>query len=260
MTQESLEVPSLAGIVSRLERVERENRRLKQISAVVSLLATVVLIMGQARPDRTIEAQKFVLTDSHGNKRADLAMVFDRPTLTLRDANGLPLVAMAGGDYSFLTLNRARSKEQVTISANKDFYGLLLYDERIQRAGVAVWKGIPGLTLYDEKGTERAGLDLKQSGPMLRLVDANSKAGFNMWVAPLGAGPDFSMYDASGELRVNLVAPDSGPSLKLADHNGYSAIFGSTDLITPSTGRKEMTSAASLALFGKDNKVLWSAP
>jgi hypothetical protein len=81
-----------------------------------------------------------------------------------------------------------------------------------------------------------------------------------MWVAPLGAGLDFSMYDASGGLRVDLVGPEGGPSLKLEEENGFSAILGSTDLVTPTTGRKEMTSAASLTLFGKGKKVIWSAP
>jgi hypothetical protein len=254
------EKPELGEILARLERVERQYRRLKKIATVFSLLVTVTLVMGQARSDRTVEAERFVLKDSQGQKRADLVMLLDKPTLTLRDAKGLPLVALAGGDYSFLTLNRTGSKEQVTVSANKEFYGLILYDEKVQRAGLAVWNGIPGLTLYDEKGTERAGLDLKQSGPTLRLVDGESKAGFNMWVAPLGAGPDFSMYDATGQLRVDLVAPEGLPSLKLEDRNGYSAIFGSANLTTPSTGREERTSAASLTLFGKDKKVLWSAP
>ncbi len=206
--------PNLGDILGRLEKVEKENRRLKRIVAVGSLLAAVLLIMGQARPRRTIEAEKFVLKDANGSSRAQLGMDSNGPTLSLQDANGVPLVALSGGDYSFLTLFRTGSKEQVTMSANKEFYGMVLYDEKSHRAGLAVWKGIPGLTLYDEKGTERAG----------------------------------------------LVAPDGGPSLKLEDQNGYSAIFGSTDLITPSTGRKEMTSVASLTLFGRDKKVLWSAP
>jgi hypothetical protein len=68
------------------------------------------------------------------------------------------------------------------------------------------------------------------------------------------------MYDSTGKLRVALVAPLGGPSMKLEDEGGFSAVIGSTDLLTPRTGRKESTSAASLVLFGKDKKAIWSAP
>jgi hypothetical protein len=250
----------LGGILARLEAVEKENRNLKRAGLVAALLVGLLLIMGQARPPRTVEAEKFVLKDEGGNSRAELAMVSGSPALTLTDGQGLPLVALVGLDQPFLTLSRGGRKEQVTLSLNKEFYGLVLYDEKKQRAGFAVWKGIPSFSLYDEKGTERARIDVQQIGPRFRMVDAESKAGFNMRVAPLGAGPDFSMYDSKGNLRVDVVAPPGGPSMKLADENGFSTIIGSTDLLTLRTGRKESTSAASLVLFGKDGKVVWSAP
>jgi hypothetical protein len=59
---------------------------------------------------------------------------------------------------------------------------------------------------------------------------------------------------------LDLRATADGPSLTLADSQGYSAVIGSSKLITTRTGEQHRTSAASLALFGKDGKVLWSAP
>jgi hypothetical protein len=259
------EKTELGEILARLENVERQNRHLKRGGIVGALLLAMVFIMGQAKSSRIVEAEAFVLKDLSGNSRARWGMAGGNPALTLTDAKGQTQVLLQGGDRPVISVSRTGGKEQVTLTATEDMYGLAIYGEpkgisNGTQIGLGVWKGIPGLTLYDEKGIERVGLDLKQSGPTLRLVDGESKAGFNMWVAPLGGGPDFSMYDAKGELRVDLVAPDGGPSLKLEDQNGYSAILGSTDLLTPSTGRKEMTSAASLTLFGKDKKVLWSAP
>lgn len=254
----------LTGIASRLDRLERENRWLKQIGVSLALLAAAIVVMAQGHSSRTIEAEKFVLRDTNGNSRAVLDMVVGKPTLTLNDAKGVPTIVMDGGDDPLFSLSRNGGKEQVTMLAREELYGLAVYGETKgaingTRVGVGVWKGIPGLTLYDESGNERAAIQTEKSGPTLKLSDLDGKAGFNVWVAP-GAGPDLSMYDASGQLRVDLVAPRGGPSLMLEDENGYSAIFGSTDLITPSTGRKEMTSAASLTLFGKGKKVMWSAP
>lgn len=209
----------LNGIASRLERLERENRRLKQIGVSLALLATVMVVMGQGHSSRTIEAEKFVLRDANGNSRAVLGMVVGMPTLTLSDAKGVPMIVMEGGDDPLFSLSRNGGKEQVTMLAREELYGLAIYGEpkgpiNGTRVGVGVWKGVPGLTLYDESGKEVAAIQTERSGP----------------------------------------------SLKLEDERGYSAIFGTTDLIAPSTGRKEMTSAASLTLFGKDKKVLWSAP
>ncbi len=253
------------SLVARIERLEKQNRFFKGGGLAVLLSVAALVLMGQARPNRTVEAEKFTLRDSRGQVRATLGIESeDRPTLSLYDAKGWPLVSLAGEEYPFLVLSRAGSKEEVMLLATKDLYGLAIYGEpkgakRGTRIGLAVVKGVPALSLYDENANERASIQTEPSGPSLKLTDKDGKAGFGLWVAPFG-GPDFSMYDASGKLRVDLVAPVGEPSLKLEDENGYSAIFGSTDLVNPATGRKETTSAASLTLFGKDRKVLWSTP
>jgi hypothetical protein len=53
---------------------------------------------------------------------------------------------------------------------------------------------------------------------------------------------------------------ENGPSVVVTDEAGYSARLGKSDLVNTNTGRAEKTSAASLVLFGKDQKVLWSVP
>lgn len=252
--------PSLQSVSDRLARLERQNRWFKRAGFALLLLAAAIAVMGQAGASRVLEANEFVLKDSAGKVRARLSMeTADRPTLTFYASNGLLPALLAGGDEPFLVLNRAGSNEQISLSANKAFYGLGLYDKAL-RVGLSVQKGAPGLDLFDENGTRRVELTDDSSGPKFNLTDSDGKAGFALWVAPFGAGPDFSMYDSGGKLRVDLVAPPGGPSLKLEDEGGFSAILGSTDLLIPRTGRKEATSAASLLLFGKDGKVLWSAP
>lgn len=254
--------PELQAITERVQKLERENRWLKRAGLSVLMLAAAALLMGQARPSRTVEANEFVLKDAVGKVRARLSMEeTDRPTLTFYGKNALipASASLAGGDEPFLVLHRAGSNGQVQLSANAHFLGLGLYEKAI-RVGLAVQKGVPALDLFDENGKSRAAITAPPTGPTFNLTDSDSKAGFNLWVTALGAGPDFSMYDSGGKLRVDLVAPPGGPSMKLEDENGFSTIIGSTDLLAPRTGRKESTSAASLVLFGKDGKVLWSAP
>lgn len=91
------------------------------------------------------------------------------------------------------------------------------------------------------------------------MSDPNSKADLSMAVAPALGGANISMSDSIGEPRVFLATLGGKPSLELKDKEGFSAIFGSADLLT-ATGRKENTSAASIVLLGNDKNILWSVP
>jgi len=62
--------PELSTIVYRLERaVEKENRMLKRVGLGALVLAGAMLLMGQARSSRTVEAERFVLKDASGRVR-----------------------------------------------------------------------------------------------------------------------------------------------------------------------------------------------
>jgi|SRR5215469_3467139 len=279
----------LSRIMSRLEQVEKENRTLKSLGTVILLALGAALLMGQSRTGRTVEAENFVLRDNRGNVRATLGIELeDRPTLTFKDARGLPLVSLAGGDDPFLTLKREGGQEQVQIGVNKDLYGLAIYGEpkgaiKGTRVGLGVWKGIPSLTLYDENGNERAAVQTEQSGPSLRLSDVNGKGRVELSMASSDMHlPGLTLFDKGGKSIASFVgedapflhlgrygetehflvavAPNVGPYVSLSDKEGFMTAIGSTDLVTPRTGETHKTSAASVVLFGKDQKVLWSAP
>ena len=47
----------------RIEKLERQNRRMKQAGTIALVLAGAVLLMGQAPATRTVEANEFVLKD-----------------------------------------------------------------------------------------------------------------------------------------------------------------------------------------------------
>ena len=65
--------PTMNNMVQRLDRLERENRRLKLLGSLVLIGIATLLLMGQAKPNRVakvIEAEKFILRDSSGSERA----------------------------------------------------------------------------------------------------------------------------------------------------------------------------------------------
>ncbi len=67
--------PTIENVLKRLEHVERENRYLKRIGAVMLIGIAAVAIMGQARPSKVakvIEAEQFVVRDRDGKVRAIL--------------------------------------------------------------------------------------------------------------------------------------------------------------------------------------------
>lgn len=78
-------------IMVRLRRVERENRRLKQIGLGILALVVALLLMGRSHLNRVVEAEKFILKDADGRTTARLEMeINNRPTLVLLDERGFP--------------------------------------------------------------------------------------------------------------------------------------------------------------------------
>lgn len=251
------QTPDMQAVLERLDRFERQNRRLKQAALAVLILFAAAFMMGQARPTRTTEANKFVLRDADGRVRAELSMFADRPTLTFRDAKGFPVASIAGADDPFLTLNRAGSNEQVELLSSKDHYGLALYGKTV-RAGLAVTKGSPGLDIFDEAGKERAMINLAGGDPSFVLFDANGRR--RAVLTAFDGSPYLWMTDDKEKQRFSLGIEAKGPNLTLSDDEGFQTEIGNADLVTPETGESHKTSAASVVMIGKDGKVIWRAP
>ena len=82
-------VSTSALAAQRVERLERENRRLKRAGLVALALAAVLVLTGQARSSRVMEANRFVLRDTSGRVRAELKTEEDlSPRLVLLDSHG----------------------------------------------------------------------------------------------------------------------------------------------------------------------------
>lgn len=144
---------AIQSIEERLDKLERQNRRLKQAGLLALIAITAIVLMGQSAPkSRTVEANSFVLTDEKGNMRADLSMV-GGAGLTVYDSKGEPRGMFAvNEDGAFLTLKDAERQKGSVLTVNSDSV-LLRRHGKIQ-ARLFVDDDGPSLALEDTQGFE----------------------------------------------------------------------------------------------------------
>ncbi len=68
--------PTMDNIVQRLDRLERENRRLKRMGALVAVGIAAVVLMGQAKPSKeakVIEAEEIIIRDKNKQIRVSIS-------------------------------------------------------------------------------------------------------------------------------------------------------------------------------------------
>ena len=94
-----LHTPDMQAVLERLEKLERQNRRIKWAGATAVLMGVLSLVhcgpLGQMRRD-TIEAHRFVLLDDEGRMRGEMTAEF--PTLSFYDKAGVKLMSL-GDDF-----------------------------------------------------------------------------------------------------------------------------------------------------------------
>ena len=210
----------LYELLSRVARLEKENRRFKRGALVLLAIALSIGLLAQtkqappsqkpkARPPvkpveppppgpvvaTTVEAQSFVLKDANGHVRAELAMMGSTPSLKFRDESGSALVTLSLND--------------------------------------------------------------KPAGPLLLLSDPQHHASVALSVLE-NAGPQLSLAGERPDIQLSMGVTPDGTSLELSDKDGFMTSIGSG--VLPKNGQAKKTSAASIVLFGKDRKVLWSQP
>ncbi|UCH33451.1 MAG: hypothetical protein JSV65_12845 [Armatimonadota bacterium] len=166
----------------RIERLERQNRRLKLGMLGLAAVFGAVLFVGAVTPQEIVEAEKFVLRDAEGRQRAVLQVPEWGPCLSLYDAAGTTQVA--------LYINGSRPGVRLSDTNGKE------------RAILEVDEG-PLFALFDERGQQRAGIGVQETGD-------------KTW--PEGAA--FFLFDADGRPRVTLDAFPRGPELVLHDATG----------------------------------------
>jgi hypothetical protein len=154
----------LAVVVARLNRIEKQNARLRAAGVIILLLAVASVLMGQALPrSRVIEGEAFILKDGQGKTRARLSLRTGfSPGLELYDKDG-NVRALLGADPDSSS----------------------------------------GLLFFDEEQKPRASLGLNVDGPRLWFADKSNKTRASINLSPDGS-PGLELLDKDGNLRAVL--------------------------------------------------------
>ncbi len=154
------------AVVERLEKLEKQNRRLRAGGAVFMLAVASLILMGQApSQSKTIEAQEFILRDGNHKARAKLSLVEGTPMLSLYDANENVRARLVAGDRPgllFFDAERSGPYAKVRLAIGVGDMGggpadsgphFLLFDASGRgRAELFVTDSRSGLFFHDEKG------------------------------------------------------------------------------------------------------------
>ncbi len=168
---------TLDTLTQRLDRLERENRRLKVAGTIVFLVLVAVGAMGQVLPKavpKVVEAERFVLRDARGKMLATLGT----DGLVLADQNGKFRAALGVGTdgSASLIFDDQNEKPRVTLGVLDDgtpHLALLDQNEKPRLALAVGTDGTPHLALFDQNKKPRLALDVGTSGPSVVLGDQN---------------------------------------------------------------------------------------
>jgi hypothetical protein len=119
----------------------------------------------------------------------------------------------------------------------------------------------PSLKLKDEAGAALVTLALNDGapkGPMLLMSGPQRQAAFALSVLD-GGGSQLSLTGERPDIQLRLGVTPEGTAVELTDKNGFTTTLGNGVQVTRN-GQVKNTSAAAIALYGKERRMLWSAP
>ena len=246
--------PTMDTLARRVDKVERENRWLKQAGVVALAVIAAVVLMGQAtatKVAKVVEAEEFVLKDASGTVRSRLEVWEDTVSLTLHDRNGnerlslgvkddgSPWVRLFGG-----TVDLLGGTLQLGPSTAKSPWLLTVRESIGKRSmGLAASKGSPILFLGGEKGSFVVRMSPK--GPRVELSTSDD-FGFRN-ISPPRPIYKTPIVDEPWPSGLALSATPSGLFLKQFD-------TVRAQLSLSDNGSPEVK------LFKLNKKVIWSAP
>jgi hypothetical protein len=119
----------------------------------------------------------------------------------------------------------------------------------------------PTFKLRDESGIPLVTLSLNDGtpqGPMMLLSDPQHHASVSVSVLQ-GMGSQLSLVGARPDIQARMAVTPDGTSLEMSDSEGFTTSIGN-GMQTGKGKQPKKTTAASVTLYGKDRKLLWSTP
>ena len=214
------------SLLVRVDRLERENVRLKRIGAVVLLILSVVLLTGQAKQSAPAWQRQVLRV---GKVQASTIEVLPEEVLAAKGFSHVPALRISPYELSMFDPD---GKARVYLNS---ISGQLQMGEQLETDNTG------NVSFLNSRSTVT--LDSRGIGGSLRLSDMNGKETVDLY--------------ANGPV-LNLTSDH--PRLFLGRNDSYSTVIGSTSLVTRATGKTHDTTAASVVLFDPKDNVIWSAP
>jgi hypothetical protein len=119
----------------------------------------------------------------------------------------------------------------------------------------------PTFKLRDESGVPQVTISLNDGtpqGPMMLFSDSQHHGAVSISVLQ-GMGSQLSLVGARPDIQARMAVTPDGTSLEMSDSEGFTTSIGNG--IQAGKGKQaKKTTAASMTLYGKDRKLLWSTP
>jgi hypothetical protein len=152
----SQQTPDMSLIIQRLNKLEKQSRRLSVALALVGVFAACLIFPGaRFHRGRTVTARRIVLQDEAGTTRAILGMRSAGPGLTLYDENGENIEALLTVLHTgpVLSLYDANGTTRVLLGVTPKGATLAFNGPKGKlRAEIGLLSNTPNITFFDSKG------------------------------------------------------------------------------------------------------------
>ena len=171
---------STEALAERLSRLEAQHRRLKRTALVGAVTVMSAFLLGQAGRQKTVEATRFVLRDTSGRYRGELAMRGNEPGLQLFDAEGKPRVLLKATNVGGSLNMYDRSGRAAALRTEGSDHYLCLWHTSGSKA--QVWLGLsdkgPEIRFVDTGGMKCAAIEVGGQSCQMKLYDKKMKSLF----------------------------------------------------------------------------------
>ncbi len=255
-----MDANDLERLTARIATLERFNRRLSRVVAVLLIVVASAVLMAQKPVSKTpqrkkaapaapkvVEAEQFVLRTAGGKVLATLGMTDGGPALRLVGPNGTDRAVLGLDDAGTprLVMMRPDGTRPVTVSLTADGVPKVEVTARDKSAArLTTGPEGPEIAIADASGMLRLALDLKADGPAITMGGKTALAA----LSASDEGPSMALSDPEGHQRITMKVVTQNAGFSIRDANGRALVGLEVKAENPALG---LYSSSGKSLFVK---------
>lgn len=268
----------LEGLNARIATLERRLRLSTRLGLTLVLVASCVLLVGQAAPSdptpqgkRIVEADEFVVRDEKGNVRVRIYADGGNAGIALLGGEGKSSVGLVatqemgwsgltatsedGGFEATASVLAQRDRSEIAVKCQPSEVAKKIRDAMRTGTFAELFpKGDGNLLLVGNEVSLFARNNL-----MGVTAEHNGKERSHWTVSP--ESTEIALMDKDSKVRGLWDVEDGEPALSLLDSKGEQRlVLGMVGLKDTKSGNEMRRSESSIVLFGEDGKIAFSAP